>query len=398
MGKRREWLADVLREETVGGLLLLGAAAAAVAFANSPWSASYAAIVNYQIGPESLHLHLSLGSWAGDGLLAVFFFVAGLELKYELVRGSLRKVATAIVPAAAAVGGMVVPAAIFVALNVGMTDGQPNAWGIPIATDIAFALAVLAVGGRALPLPLRAFLLTLAIVDDLGAILVIAVFYSDSINPLALAGAGLALAAYALAQRRRVTGWVVYLPLALATWMLFHAAGIHATVAGVALGLLTRVKTDPGEAESPAERSRHRLHPWSAGVCVPLFAFLAAGVTLTSLDLTSVIRTPIALGVFFGLVVGKPLGIVGATWLVTTLTRARLKKPMRMGDVWAIGVVAGIGFTVSLLIAQLTFIADSPELAAAKVAVLLASVGAAILAVLVLAQRNRHHGPRESSL
>lgn len=397
MGIRREWLADVLREETVGGILLLGAAAAAVAFANSPWGATYAAIVNYSVGPERLHLHLSLSSWAGDALLAVFFFVAGLELKYELVRGSLRKAATAIVPAAAAVGGMLVPAAIFVAINVGMTDGQPSAWGIPIATDIAFALAVLAIGGRALPLPLRAFLLTLAIVDDLGAILVIAVFYTDSINPLALAGAILVLAAYALAQRRRLASAAIYLPLALAAWMLVHAAGVHATVAGIALGLLTRVKLDPGETESPAERMRHRLHPWSAGVCVPVFAFLAAGVTLTNLDLTTLIHAPIALGVFFGLVVGKPLGIVGSTWLVTRLTGARLKLPMRMGDVWAIGVVAGIGFTVSLLIAQLTFVADSADLAAAKVAVLIASVVAATLAMLVLAQRSRHHGPRDRS-
>lgn len=395
MTRRRDWLADVLRNETVGGVLLLAAATTALVVANSPWSDGYERLGNYEIGPQALHLHLSLAAWAGDGLLAIFFFVAGLELKYELIRGSLRKPATAIVPAAAALGGMLVPAAIYLAFNVSAGDGQPKAWGIPIATDIAFALAVLAVGGRMLPLPLRAFLLTLAIVDDLGAILVIAFCYSDSINPVALGGAILILALYWLSQQRRITSAAIYVPLALAAWGLTHAAGVHATVAGVALGLLTRVKTDPEEAESPAERLRHRLHPWSAGVCVPLFAFLAAGVSLTGLDVISLLRTPVAIGIVVGLVIGKPLGIVGSTWLVTRFTRARLNRPMRMADVWAIGVVAGIGFTVSLLIAQLAFTPDSTELAAAKLAVLIASVAATIFAVVTLAQRSRHHARRD---
>ncbi|MDP3972731.1 MAG: Na+/H+ antiporter NhaA [Candidatus Nanopelagicales bacterium] len=393
MRKRREWLADTLRNETAGGVLLLAAATTAVVIANSPWSAAYEDLANFEIGPEALHLRLSLQDWAADGLLAVFFFVAGLELKYELVRGSLKHFATAIVPAASALGGMIVPALIFLGINLAMPGGEPGGWGIPLATDIAFALAVLAVFGRTLPLPLRAFLLTLAIVDDLGAILVIAIFYSGSVNLIALLGAAVACALFGFAQKRRITSGVVYVPLALIAWVLMHTAGIHATVAGVILGLLMRVRPDPGEEEAPAERMQHVLHPWSAGVCVPLFAFFAAGVTITGLDVGELVSAPVSLGILVGLVVGKPLGVVGAAWLVTRFSSARLRAPMRMKDVAAIGVLAGIGFTVSLLIAQLAFAPGSDQLAEAKVAILLASVVATALSALALAGRNRHHGP-----
>lgn len=394
MRKRREWLADTLRNETAGGVLLLAAATTAVVIANSPWSAAYEDLANFEIGPEALHLRLSLQDWAADGLLAVFFFVAGLELKYELVRGSLKHFATAIVPAASALGGMIVPALIFLGINLAMPGGEPGGWGIPLATDIAFALAVLAVFGRTLPLPLRAFLLTLAIVDDLGAILVIAIFYSGSVNLIALGGAAIMCSLFGFAQKRRITSAWVYVPLALIVWILMHTAGIHATVAGVILGLLMRVRPDPGEEESPAERMQHVLHPWSAGVCVPLFAFFAAGVAITGLDVAELVSAPVSLGILVGLVVGKPLGVIGAAWLVTRFSSARLRAPMRMKDVAAIGVLAGIGFTVSLLIAQLAFAPGSDQLAEAKVAVLLASVVATALSALALAGRNRHHGPR----
>ncbi len=394
MRKRREWLADTLRNETAGGVLLLAAAATAVVLANSPWGTTYENIAGIEVGPESLHLRLSLQTWAADGLLAIFFFVAGVELKYELVRGSLRKIGIAIVPAASALGGMIVPALIFLAVNLTVPNGEPGGWGIPLATDIAFALAVLAVFGRTLPLPLRAFLLTLAVVDDLGAIAVIAIFYTDSVNLVALVGSVLSCALFGLAQHRRITSWWVYVPLALVAWALMHSAGIHATVAGVVLGLLMRVKPDPGENESPAERVQHRLHPWSAGVCVPLFAFFAAGVRIAGLDVGEVVTSPVSMGVIIGLVVGKPVGVIGAAWLVTRFSAARLRAPMRMKDVAAIGVLAGIGFTVSLLIAQLAFAPGSDQLAEAKVAVLLASVIATILSAVALAGRNRHHGPR----
>ncbi|MDP9444242.1 MAG: Na+/H+ antiporter NhaA, partial [Actinomycetota bacterium] len=241
----RAFVADALRQETVGGALLLAAAVIAMVWANSPWQAGYHRLLEAHAGPLSVH------EWAADGLLTIFFFVAGLELKRELVVGSLNRLADALVPVAAAAAGMVVPALCYLAVN--LAGGDPRGWAVPTATDIAFALAVLAVVGSALPPALRAFLLTLAVVDDLGAILIIAVAFTDAVDLAALAGAALLCAVYAGLQRLRVQRWVVYVPLAVATWWLVHESGVHATVAGVALGLLTRVRPDAGERHSPAE-------------------------------------------------------------------------------------------------------------------------------------------------
>jgi Na+:H+ antiporter, NhaA family len=382
---------EILRNETVGGALLLAAAVFAVAWANSPWKLSYENLINLEVGPQAFHLHLSLESWAADGLLAVFFFIAGLELKYEFVLGSLRHASTALVPVAAAIGGMLIPAAVYLGFNLSMADGQPQGWGIPMATDIAFALAVLAVTGRFLPTDVRVFLLTLAVVDDLGAISVIALFYTEHLALLPSLGAGACLVAYYFAQRLRFRSPLLYVPLALMTWVLVHSSGIHATVAGVALGLLTRVKPDLGEREAPAERMQHLIQPISAGVCVPVFALFAAGVDISEADPSQILTQPVALGIVVGLVVGKPIGIIGSTWLITKLSSARLAATIHWRDVFAIGLVAGVGFTVSLLISQLAF-TDSPELLAeAKLAVLLGSVVAALLASLALLRRNRHH-------
>ena len=251
----RSRLLEALREETVGGALLLGAAVLALAWANSPWRGSYHSLAALEVGPESLHLHLSLATWAADGLLAVFFFVAGLELKHELVVGTLSRASQAVVPIVAALSGMVVPALLYVGTVHALGDADAAVgWGIPMATDIAFALAVLAVMGAKLPVALRAFLLTLAVVDDLGAILVIAVFYGHGFSPVPFALAIAGLAAYWVLQRLRVDSWLVLVPLALVVWGLMHASGVHATVAGVALGLLTRVRPDPGEAHAPVDR------------------------------------------------------------------------------------------------------------------------------------------------
>ena len=267
-------LTDVLRRETVGGVLLLIAGGVALGWANSPWAASYRAFSEFSIGPESLHLHLNLATWAADGLLAIFFFVVGLELKREFVAGDLRDPARAVLPIAAAIGGMIVPAAIFVGIN--LLAGHPenlDGWAVPIATDIAFALAVLAVLSTHLPTALRTFLLTLAVVDDLLAITVIAAFYTDhlSIGPLALALIPGVL--FAVAVQRGVRRWWLLLPLAVATWALVHASGVHATVAGVVLGFAVPVLG----RHSVAEHFEHRLRPLSAGVAVPVFAFFAAG-------------------------------------------------------------------------------------------------------------------------
>ena len=383
------WLRETLRDETIGGVLLLVAALVALVWANSPWGASYAALVDYEVGPPALHL--PLGVWAADGLLAVFFFVVGLELKHELVLGSLSNAREAVVPAAAAIGGMIVPALIFVAVNSVASQGAVRGWGIPMATDIAFALAVLAVVGNKLPVALRVFLLTLAVVDDLGAITVIAIFYTDHVAFVWLAAALATFAAYALLQWRRVRAWWIYVPLVLAGWYCLHESGIHATIAGVVFGFLTRVRRDPGEAQAPAERLTHIIHPISAGICVPLFAFFAAGVDFRSIGFVDSLATPVAIGVILGLVVGKPIGVVGAAWLTARFTRAQLSPGIGWRDVTTVGILAGIGFTVALLITELAYETEPGLLESAKVAVLTASVLAALLATGAIRARNRHY-------
>ena len=387
--RERSRLLAALRQETVGGILLLGAALLALVWANSPWRESYYALSSYEVGPEALHLQLPLSVWAADGLLAVFFFVAGLELKHELVLGTLSRPAKAAVPVVAALCGMAVPALLYVATVHALGDGAAaTGWGIPMATDIAFALAVLAIAGRQLPVALRAFLLTLAVVDDLGAIIVIAVFYNHGFSPVPFVVSIAGMALWWWLQRRRVRTWWVYVAIGLVVWGLVHASGVHATVAGVALGLLTRVRPDEGEDEAPADRYEHAIRPLSAGVCVPLFAFFSAGVTFVGLG-GSALTSPVAVAVVVGLVVGKPLGVFGGAFLVARFTRASLSSSLRWADVLAVGILAGIGFTVSLLIDELAFEGDPARTTAAKIGVLVASVLAAVLATLALQARAR---------
>jgi len=380
---------QVLRNETVGGVLLLVAAVVAMVWANSPWGDSYQAISNTEIGVG--HLRLTVSQWTSDALLAVFFFVAGLELKHEFVLGSLSKVSRAAVPVAAALGGMVVPALIYVWVNATSAQGQLNGWAIPMATDIAFALAVLAVVGRRLPVALRAFLLTLAVVDDLGAISVIAIFYTASLAPLWLVGAVVLLVVYAVLQRQRVRSPFLYVPVALLTWFCFHESGVHATIAGVALGLLTRVRPDAGEHEAPAERMQHLIEPLSALICVPLFALFAAGVDLRGLSIANEYMSPVAIGVILGLVVGKPVGVTLAAWATARFTRARLSPTIMWADVATVGLLAGIGFTVSLLISELAFVSSASLLGSAKLAVLTGSIISALIASIAIVTRNRHY-------
>jgi NhaA family Na+:H+ antiporter len=311
--------------------------------------------------------------------------VIGCELKHELVVGTLSKPRQAVLPVAAALGGMAVPALLYVAVSRGGAADAVNGWGIPMATDIAFALAVLAVLGRGLPSGVRTFLLTLAIVDDLGAILVIALFYSAGLSLEWIAVSALLLALFALAQRQRITSPLIYVPLALAVWYAVHEAGIHATIAGVALGLLMRVKKDPGETHAPVDRATTRFHPISAVIAVPLFALFAAAVDLRSIDLGVVISSPILLGVFVGLVVGKPVGIILAARLATALG-ARLSPGVQWIDIALIGALAGIGFTVSLLISELAFTSEA-SLSAAKLGVLIASIAAVVVSGALLAVR-----------
>ncbi|GDX31989.1 Na(+)/H(+) antiporter NhaA [Actinomycetes bacterium] len=392
--RERNWVLEQLRDETFGGVLLLIAAALALIWANSTWSATYFAFVQIEIGPPWLSLPLS--AWAADALLAFFFFVVGLELKHEFVLGSLSKPAKAAVPIAGALGGMVLSAAIFFAINATAADGSTRGWGIPMASDIAFGLAVLAVVGKGVPVALRAFLLTLAVVNDLGAILVIGIFYSSSFNVWWVLSSIACFIIYWYAQRRRITSAFIYVPLVIFTWISMYESGIHATVAGVVIGLLTRVKLDPGEARAPADRVGHRLHPLSAGFCVPVFAFCVVGVDLTAIGLGEVIGTPIAMGVIIGLVVGQPIGVVTTSWIVARFTKASLAAPLKWLDVTAIGLLAGIGFTVPLLIAEVAYGETPLELGTAKTAILTGSITSALLASILLVTRNRHFAAIES--
>ena len=390
-------IARLLRRETVGGALLLAATVVALVWANSPAAESYSTLRGLTFGPSALHLDLSLSTWAGDGLLAIFFFVAGLELKREFVAGDLRDPRRAVLPVAAAAGGMIVPAVVFTVVNVGTGDGALQGWAIPTATDIAFALAVLAVISTNLPSALRTFLLTLAVVDDLFAIVIIAVFFTAHLSVLPLLAALVPLAGFGVLVQRRVRSWWVLLPLAVATWALVHASGVHATVAGVLLAFtvpVVRSEAAGGPDAGPglAEHFEHLLRPISTGVAVPVFAFLAAGVTVGGLSgLSEALRDPVALGIVGGLVVGKTIGITGATWLVARFTRAALDPDLRWVDVFGVAVLSGIGFTVSLLIGELAYGDNSLRDDHVKVGVLAGSLLAGVLAAVVLRARNRHY-------
>jgi len=415
----RHRLLVFLRSESAGGYLLMLFAAVAIVWANTPAAAAY-------FGLRDLHLtvplgfttlDLSLGHWAADGLLAVFFFVVGLELKEEIVLGELRDWRRALTPVTAAIGGVAVPAVIFslLALGTGAGPGAIRGWAVPTATDIAFAVAVLGVVGRFLPSPLRLFLLTLAVVDDLIAIVIIAVFYADGVSwAWLLAATAPALVFGILVQcfpdffRRGWASWAVLLPLGVATWVCMLSSGVHATIAGVVLGFLVPARrrrggsargvasagggTPAGAGASLAQHLDHRVGPLSAGLCVPLFAFFSAGVSVGGgSGLRAALGDAVFWGIVAGLVLGKPLGILAATWLVTRTPVAALDPRVRWGELLGVGMLGGIGFTVALLVAELSFGEGSPHDEHAKLAILFASVLAAALSAAWLAPRNRRY-------
>jgi len=388
-------IAAILRTETVGGALVLAATVIALMWANSPAAESYHELRSYRVGPERLHLDLALGTWAADGLLAIFFFVVGLELKREFVAGDLRSPRRAALPILAAVGGMTAPALLYVAVNLSGNETL-SGWAIPTATDIAFALAVLAIVGTHLPAALRAFLLTLAVVDDLLAIVIIGIFYTSDLSLTALLAALGPLALFTLAVQHCIRTWWVLVPLAVLTWALVHESGVHATIAGVLLGFAVPVlrSDDHGEPEHTgmAEHFEHRLRPISAGFAVPIFAFLAAGVTVDGWNgYTSALSDRVTLGVIVGLVAGKTVGIFGTTYLLTRFTRVELDTGLSWVDVLGLSLLGGIGFTVSLLIGELAFSATSLHDHHVKVGVLMGSVLAAVLAAIILHSRNREY-------
>ncbi len=373
-------LADFLRTEAAGGVVLLVAAVIALVWANGPFGSSYADVwgTYLTIGIDPWVISEDLQHWVNDGLMAIFFFVVALEIKRELVVGELRDVRAASLPALAAMGGMVVPAVIFLA--VAGTGELAQGWGIPMATDIAFVVGALALLGSRAPAGLKLFLLTLAIVDDLGVIVVIALFYSDGIALGWLAGGAAALVAVA-ALRRHVRQPLAYIPLALIVWVCALESGVHATVAGVALGLLTPAR--PVDGRAVLEDLEHTLHPWSSFLVVPVFALANVGIELSTDVVGSALGGRLAWAVMLGLVVGKSVGIAGFTAAGLRLGAGRLPGGVRFGHVVGGAVLAGVGFTVSLFVADLAF--DAPDLVAqAKIGILLGSVvagggGAAIL-------------------
>ena len=374
-------VSEILRDETVGGGLMLGATVVALLWANLAPD-SYLHLTHLRVGDLTVH------EWAADGLLTLFFLVAGLELKRELTEGSLRRPADALVPILAAVGGMAAPALVYL-LVTGIADADRAGWAVPMATDIAFALAVLAIAGSRLPASLRAFLLTLAIVDDLGAIIVIAVAFTATIAWGWLAASVGCVVVLFLLQRRRIDHPILLALLALGAWWFMLRSGVHATIAGVLVGLTLR--NDVGHAHDPLGRWQHRLEPWSAAVAVPLFALVSAGVPVDAGALRRVVTTAVPLAIVVALVLGKLVGISLTALATTRFTHAEFAPGIRWPDVLAVAQLSGIGFTVALLISDLAFGADQGTADAAKAAVLLASLASALLGGLAAALRGRRH-------
>ncbi|WP_233525804.1 Na+/H+ antiporter NhaA [Actinomadura spongiicola] len=381
-------VAMALRTETIGGVVMLLAAVAALVWANTPWADAYKKLQTFEISPHWLHLgHMDVQHWASSGLLVVFFFIAGLELREELTHGELRHAKDAALPVLAAVAGVAAPALIFLVVSAGET-GAGRGWAVPTATDIAFALAVLAVTFTACPPPLRAFLLTLAVVDDLIAITIIALFYTDEMHWTPLALGVVLIAVYGLLQYRNVRSPWIYVPLAVLAWYCLQRSGVHATVAGVALGMLTSSKEAPDGRPTNAERADHALRPFSAGVCVPVFAFVSAGVGLGVSQLGDVFQDRVALGVIAGLVVGKFVGVFGGAWAAVRLGWATLGEDLHWHEIAGVALLAGVGFTVSLLIGGLAY-TDPSQFERVTTAVLIASVLASAAAAVVFRRRAR---------
>ncbi len=406
-----------VNREVAGGLIMITAAVAALFWANSPWSASYHTFwetdIELAIGNWQLH-HLTFEEFVNEALMVIFFFVVGLEIKRELVTGDLRHFRAAAVPAIGALGGMVVPAAIYFALNA--SGDASNGWGIPIATDIAFAVGIVALLGSRVNPVLKLFLLTLAIVDDIGAIIVIAVFYSDSLSFGWILIAASAFVLIRLARAAHVWSTPFYVVIGIVAWYATLESGIHATIAGVILGLMTPAKPEVtmehateaavsldknstpdnvsmtaflmNEARPQTEILEHQLHPVSAYLVIPLFALANAGIDITGESLGDAAASSVAWGVFLGLVVGKPLGIVAAAWIATRFGLA-LPKGVHWPEFIGMGMAAGIGFTVSIFVTNLAFGNDSAFTETAKIGVLFASVSASILALLLLTFSNR---------
>ncbi len=369
---------EFFKEESAGGILLMVMALIAMGLANSPWAEVYEHVLHVSVALPFLP-EMSLLHWVNDGLMAVFFLVVGLEIKREFLFGELKSISATILPIAAAVGGMVVPAAMYSIFNFG--GPSISGWAIPMSTDIAFSLGVLAFAAKGVPRSVAIFLTALAIVDDLGGIIVIALFYSTSLEWSAL-GAGLAvLVVMAVISKRNIHSPYPYILGGLLMWYAFLRAGIHPTVAGVLTGFLIPAGNEGNQHDHPLHHWEHRLSPWSAFLIMPIFALGNAGIPLGAESFASLL-SPIGLGVMAGLFLGKPLGIFGTVFLLIKSGVAAMPEGVRWAHFLGAGVLAGIGFTMSIFLASLSF-GNPTDLVTAKAAIVTASILSGVLGMVV---------------
>ena len=376
----KDSLLDFLQEESAGGIILMIAAAAALIVANSPLAANYFDLLGTQLvltfGGAGIDKPLLL--WINDGLMALFFFLIGLEVKREVLDGQLSSWKQASLPLVAAIGGMAVPALIFVGINAD-TPENLRGWAIPAATDIAFALGILALLGNRVPVALKAFLLAVAVIDDIGAIAVIALFYSENIKPDMLAAAAVMLTALIIVGRAKVARTWPYVILGIILWYFVLKSGVHATLAGVAAAMA--IPLTAGD-ERPLERMEHALHPWIAFVIVPIFAFANAGVSLEGVS-PAALLAPLPLGIALGLLLGKQIGILGLSWLAVKAKISALPDSLTWRHIHGVSLIAGIGFTMSLFIGNLAF-TDQTQIDMVKLGVLSGSLVSALLGYALL--------------
>ncbi|MFA0283976.1 Na+/H+ antiporter NhaA [Vibrio sp. 10N.222.55.F12] len=373
-------MTDVIRDffkmESAGGIILVIAAAIAMFVANSPLNEMYQGVLHSYV------LGMSVSHWINDGLMAVFFLLIGLEVKRELLEGALKSKETAIFPAIAAVGGMLAPALIYVLFNSSNPEALQG-WAIPAATDIAFALGIMALLGNRVPVSLKVFLLALAIIDDLGVVVIIALFYSGDLSTLALTVGFIATGVLFMLNNKHVTKLSVYLIVGVILWFAVLKSGVHATLAGVVIGFAIPLKGNKGE-HSPLKHLEHALHPYVAFAILPVFAFANAGISLEGISISS-LTGMLPLGIAMGLLIGKPLGIFAFSWGAVKLGVAKLPEGVNFMNIFAVSVLCGIGFTMSIFISSLAFGPTNVEFdTLARLGILMGSTTAAILGYFLL--------------
>ncbi|TKE93286.1 Na+/H+ antiporter NhaA [Vibrio kanaloae] len=367
---------DFFKMESAGGIILVIAAAIAMFVANSPLNEMYQGVLHSYV------LGMSVSHWINDGLMAVFFLLIGLEVKRELLEGALKSKETAIFPAIAAVGGMLAPALIYVLFNSGNPEALQG-WAIPAATDIAFALGIMALLGNRVPVSLKVFLLALAIIDDLGVVVIIALFYSSDLSTLALTIGFIATGVLFMLNNKHVTKLSVYLIVGAILWFAVLKSGVHATLAGVVIGFAIPLKGNKGE-HSPLKHLEHALHPYVAFAILPIFAFANAGISLEGISISS-LTSMLPLGIAMGLLIGKPLGIFAFSWGAVKLGIAKLPEGVNFMNIFAVSVLCGIGFTMSIFISSLAFGPTNAEFDTfARLGILMGSTTAAILGYILL--------------